>query len=83
MSWENAWVKENCHCMQGRLCLVVQVFEFCAGDEVVLGSAELEEVVSYADLDSNTQPQQFVTEISKKTADGELELLIRARTTWI
>ena len=50
---------------------------------MLAGSSELEEVVSYADLPSSAQPQQFVTGISKKKGDGELEELIKARTTWI
>lgn len=47
------------------------------------GSAELQEVVPYADLASSAQARQFVTGISKKKEDGELEELIKARTTWV
>lgn len=54
-----------------------------AGDEVMVGSAELEELMRYSDLDSNAQPRQFVTGISKLEADGKLEELIKARTTWV
>jgi hypothetical protein len=62
---------------------VLQVMCCCAGDEVVAGSAEVQEVLPYVDLDISKQPRQFVTGISKKKADGALEELIKARTTWV
>jgi hypothetical protein len=55
----------------------------CAGDEVVAGSVEVQDVVPYADLDLSLLPRQFVTGISKKQPDGSLEELIKARTTWV
>lgn len=69
--------------MHAPLCRNIQAVVLYAGDEVVAGSAELEEVVSYAGMDTCSQPRQFSTGISKKKDDGELEELIKARTTWI
>lgn len=54
----------------------------CAGDEIQVGSEEVQEVCSYKGLDMDSNPQQFLTVISKCDAEDCTEL-IRARTTWV
>lgn len=56
-----------------------------AGDEIAVGSSEVEEVALYEGLahsGNGAAPRQFVTGITKHDGDKSEEL-IRARTTWV